>query len=715
MSINNQKFFCPDCTAEISAYMQASGSASHKRSLMRSVALILAQFVLCCFLSNCIIDQESDSEPTEQSLQSVPAAIPAATPEEAEQLNKTALAYLIETKERTQPFYRLYEGTDFNTVCFEGTVRVTSTIPDPEKNDYDDCLYALFVEIDSLFSEVKTDTRIACEVIVNAPIMKDKAILQCNAFLPGDKIRCTCAEYDAMPQDIQEIQLSDDILSYEHQQYYPLEIKRISAFHNGGNRNFAKREITILPIQTLPKDEKAAALRKERIEDEIARIEEEIKKHGGSFEKWNEEYRPITQKYKKLCNEGYKGWIKDSFFSAVGGEATYNTREYIEGITPYKEFLEKNNIDLIVVRVPSKRDFAARVLASDDFQENPAWVEHYYECLKNDIEIIDPMPEMWKHRFDFPLFYFYHIPTESHPLEGTSFIIAKVLSEVLKRYDYSKTDQPITLEDSDYKNTKAASMKSYFWPDGNKKFNPEENIVFKQTNQNGKTIGDLVVNTGSPFLFLSNSSFMFPMRSLGASVPGYSAFFLQHIPDWFYQNGIGCAMIRALISRRDYLSNRKAVIMVGNTTIWRGDFPQLPKYIQDDVDRITLEKTLDLVDDKLVVSAMEGCLFSKDDSGVHIMQEKDQSFTMELSIPPFNEKSTCMIRLNFERSTHLVIDAFSEDDSLIDSFTTAIGNNTCADLFIPISNKKTTLFIRCSPKSESLTHSVLKRIELWYY
>ena len=92
---------------------------------------------------------------------------------------------------------------------------------------------------------------------------------------------------------------------------------------------------------------------------------------------------------------------------------------------PYKKYLEENNIDLIVLRIPSKWDFAARVLASDDFHENPEWVEHYYECLKNDIEIVDPMPEMWNHRFDFPLFYFYHVPSEIHPFEGQAFISAQ--------------------------------------------------------------------------------------------------------------------------------------------------------------------------------------------------------------------------------------------------------------------------------------------------
>ena len=641
-----------------------------------------------------------------------PVAIPVATREEAIRLNENAIAYALSEKGNRAPFLDLYQDNKLETVSFQGIVRAVSTIPDPEKNDYDNCMYTLFVEIDSVLSKISPEMKIASEVIVNVPIMKEKELIQENMFLPGDKVRCICAEYDAMPQAIQEIQLSDDIQSYELQCFYPTWIKKISVFQKGGNRYFAKKEITILPIQILPKDEKALILRKERIQNEITRIEEEIKKHGGSFEKWKEEYKPISEKYQKMASEGFKGWINDSFFAATeGNEATYDTQAYIEGITPYKKYLEKNNIDLIVLRIPSKRDFAVRVLASDEFLENPAWVEHYYECLLNDIEIVDPMPEMWKHRFDFPLFYFFHIPAEGHPFEGTSLIAAKVVSEVLKRYDYSQTDQPITLEDSDYK----TNDELYFWPEGNKKFNPEDNIVFKQTNQNRKTIGELAVNTGSPFLFLSNSYFMYPRRSLGASVPGYSAFYLQHIPDWFFQNGIGNPMIRTLITNRDALSNRKAVIMVGHPSFWRGGFPVLPKYLQDMATNISLEKTLDVIDDKLVVSESEGCSFTRDEDGdVHVKLEKDQSFTMEISIPPVDGKNTCMIRLNFEKSSHLAITALSDKKTLIDMFTTASGQNTCADLFIPVSNVATTVFIRCSPRL-AVTLFTLKKIELWYY
>ena len=151
-------------------------------------------------------------------------------------------------------FYSFFEGIDLDTVSFEGTVRSSSQIPDPKNNDYPNCLYAVFIELDSVLSSTPLSEKMAYEVIVNIPVMKDKTLLSSNIFLPGSKVSCICAEYDALPQELQEIQLSDDIQSFEHQQYYALSIVEVKQFQKTGKKDFAKQEITILPIISLPKD-----------------------------------------------------------------------------------------------------------------------------------------------------------------------------------------------------------------------------------------------------------------------------------------------------------------------------------------------------------------------------------------------------------------------------------------------------------------------------
>lgn len=223
------------------------------------------------------------------------------------------------------------------------------------------------------------------------------------------------------------------------------------------------------------------------------------------------------------------------------------------------------------------------MLAADDFLENPAWVEHQYECLKNDIEIIDPMPAMWEERFDFPLFYFYHWPTEYHPCEGTAFVLGKEIAEVLKRYPHPKAEPEIVLRDFQC----GIDRPGFYWPDGNGKFDPEENLVMKQAVQDGDPLG-VVLCSGAPFLFFSGSAFWFPQGSLGASVPAYAAYFLQTRPDWFYQRGDVNPLVKHL-ANSDILHSRRAVVFVGSPETWPG-FPPLPKYILDGARRLTLEK-----------------------------------------------------------------------------------------------------------------------------
>jgi len=622
-----------------------------------------------------------------------------------------------------EPLAELYENGKFDIIIFEGTVKTVSATPDPERNDYPNCLYTLLVELNSVQSP-SSSPGIAREVIICVPVMKDKKILAGNIFSPGDMISCRCARIDDMPSGIREIQVSDDIQSFEHQQYFAFGVKKITSFASG-YQNFAKRQIKIEPIKTLPRDEAAAKAREHRIQSEIARIEEELKKHGGSFLSWKNEYMQTTgQKYQDMRKEHWAGWIKDSYFAAEEDESGYNTKKFISGIIPYNNYLKKNNIDLIILRIPFKGDFAARVLASDEFQENPEWLEFYYECLQNDIEIVDPMPEMWKHRFDFPLFYFYHISKEVHPLEGTSFIAAQVLSEILKRYEYKKSDSPISLE----RTTPTRRDPRFFWPKGNAKFNPDEHIVFSQVVRDGETIGSLLPDTESPFLLLSNSLFAYPWYRLGASVPGYTAYFIQSIPAWLYQDGIGNEMLRNLVANPQYLHHRKAVIMFSGD--WHRGAPNIPKYLQDGAQAMTLEKTMNLLSDEIDRSEVKNFTFSRTPSGAvrfsqfgpselqNVPEQDDKMFRIRLTVPPCEGKTTCMIRVNFERSSYLNITALIEQSmgtvDAVDTTTSSFGENIRADLYVPISNIPESVYLLFAPfypQNEFLVNN----IELWYY
>lgn len=646
-----------------------------------------------------------------------PAAVPVVTAEEARQLNEEAIAWFESEKEKREPFWHLYKDLQPSAVFMEGTVRDASFIPNPEENDYPDCLYSLMIEVNSFSFPNSPDKTISQELIINVPIIKDENILQDNIFRSGDKLALTCSAYDDMPDKVKEIQVSDDYQSFEHNYYYVLTINKTNAFSNTGSKKFSKRQITVLPIKTLERDEVASKKRADRIQSEIKRIENELSKHGGSFAKWKEEYKPIGDKYKELVKEKSEYWIGDSFFSAGGNEGGYYSQKFIDSILPYKKYLEDNNIDLLLVRVPSKDDFAARVMVHDDFYENPAWVEFQYACLMKDLEIIDAMPEMWKHRLDFPLFYYYHT-SEHHPFEGAYYMIAKCISDVLKRYksfNRLQGDEELYLVDASVKGTN----ESFFWPKGNKKFDPMEKITFKEVWQNGKSI-EIQSNTGSPFIFLSNSyggRFLVPTLSIA----NYTAFFLQHIPDWSYQVSLYNAMLRNLVTYPERLSQRSCVIMICMPSMFTNTFPPFPKYISDGTNCITLEKTLEFLSDDMEILDNNHYLINKEEkNGVSVKLNPDdtassfeKAFHVVFTIPPIETKKNCMIRvnlLNSQGSFFTVIDY--ETQTVFESMCEPPrGTNQHVDLFVPMSDKerKIKLKIACG------NPQILDNIELWYY
>lgn len=652
-----------------------------------------------------------------------PTAIPVVTQEEAEKANQEAIALITAEKEKTEPFFILYEGLRFDTISFEGTVRTVSPIPNPEENDYPNCLYSLLVDVNS-FSTTASDKEIAPEIIINAPIIKDKKVVEAFRFLPGDKISCLCVEYEAMPHSIQEIQLSDSIQSFEHTMYYPISANHIDYLQPKRIDGFAKQKIAIHTVQPTPKDENAARRRKERIQEEIARIEEELKQHGGSFEMWEKEYAPIAEKYKEMSGEEMSVWIKDSFFSAGGKEGEeirYNTKQYIDGLKPYKEYLESKNIDLIVVRIPGKGDFAARVLASDDYQENPAWVKHYYECLKNDIEIVDPMPEMWKHRFDFPLFYYYK-SEEIHPFEGTYYYCASVLSEVLKRYHISKDQHSYSLKRvfhplNTYTARKFPSL--FLYPSGNPTFDPQKPLEYNQVQRDGSVLEDFAVNSGSPILFLSNSFFGCRDYTKDLGLPQYASFFLELVPDWLYQPGGYSSLVRSLLtSNDDLLSGRKVVILVGMQRMW-ASFPSFPRYISDNAESLSLEYKLSIADENVnIINKSSFNIHKKKESNIVSFKLTDADKTaipliFSMEIPAIEDKRVCMVRIKIINNGAIVLSVNDANDKTpIDSCLFPGYEAKSCDIFVPVESQSRQVEITLNGIKNN---DKLDDIELWYY
>ena len=630
---------------------------------------------------------------------SFPAAVPFLTPEEA----------VLLTKEQKDPFFRLYENEELETIIFEGTVRAVSTIPDPQKNDYPDCLYVVRLDINSFQSDSPLSKKITKELYVAIPILKDNIVVPSHLLKPGDKIVCHSVLYDDMPQTINEIQLSDDFQSFEDSYYYVFDLTKTNDFSFNGSKAFAKKELIIPSIQSLPKDEEASLLRKKRIQEEISRIEEELKMHGGTFDAWKNEYKAIAEKFKNLQNEKWSGWIGNSYFSAgTDSELSYNTEEFIKGILPYKTYLEEKGIDLIVLRVPHKQDFAARVLASETFQENPAWIEHYYNCLKNDIEIVDPMPEMWKHRFDLPAFYIYWT-NQSHPGEGMHFFAAKYLASILERYGYKPETNSFSIRRVKTKGNNADLL----YPSGNEKYPSGSNIEYYQVLQGENVLTDLEQNSGSPFLFVSNS-FFGKVPYYDETLPKYVTYHLQSAVDWLYQPSKHASLYRILLSDMELLSNRKAVIVIGMKGMW-SSIPAMPRYYIDGISKMTLEKTICF--DELSIFDNNLYLFKETGEGTQIDYNAQRSFSFNLTLPAVPGMQTCVVRIKFYANSYPRVTAIdSQDGTIIESaIQPGVNFNRYCEFYIPVKNEPRVITFKFEYIAGESNTTYFDKCELWYY
>lgn len=128
------------------------------------------------------------------------------------------------------PFDTFYQKGTMRIFSLEGKIRSLSPLPDPQKNDYPDCLYSAMVEVDSFSCPDNADQRIAKEIIVNIPVMRSKKIFVQNVFRAGDKISVKCVQYDIMPEKIRNIQVSDSFQSFEHDYFYVIDAKKYGFF-----------------------------------------------------------------------------------------------------------------------------------------------------------------------------------------------------------------------------------------------------------------------------------------------------------------------------------------------------------------------------------------------------------------------------------------------------------------------------------------------------
>lgn len=542
----------------------------------------------------------------------------------------------------------------------EGEVTAVSALPDPAVNDYPNCFYTVEVKVNYASEKLVKST-----AVIAIPIMKNRKLLDGNIVKTGEKIGFTVVYYEKLPVKLKEIQLSDDIQDFDNEYLYCLGMRRDIKFRHGSSVA-SENKIFIPEIPTNNADLAARQARQKRIDSELEKTKLKLQKYkDGSL------WRNFCNDYKQLQKSNYSTWRNGSFYAATHGPFYYSAakaRLFSQTVARYQEFLAQHNIDLILVRIPTKGELAMCALTDrDEFIDNPDWLKFYITCLEAGIEIIDPLEAMWHKRFEYPLFYFYHIVREAHPFAGTSIVTAEEIRKVLTRYNIAVTEKVLySLVTAGYEDKKYA--KRNYYPEGNPSYPASSPmkfpaVVLKDTHEVPLFQGD----TDGPFIFLSNSFAAYPSKAAGASIPHYLGQSMNLPMAWFYRDGTGNAMLRSLLTKPEYLKKRRAIIMVMHPNQWWEHFPELPKYFISGAKSLTRAKVYNPDDLMKLIPEADKKYFKTDKSGALQVLRKKARSGGNIVLPEIEGKKNVMLRFHFIKHSYITMEFFGCDGVLKDT------------------------------------------------
>lgn len=440
----------------------------------------------------------------------------------------------------------------------EGTLIEVSKLPSAEVSPYPDCYFTAVLAVDHVVSGQRVPGKVA---LVLPGFFSRKYATEAKLKY-GDKIHATLIRLASMPDSVRQTQQADDIEDISLEFFYARNVQTVEKFTEGTTPGILQQvSSNDKSVIFQPVDENARAIRSEWINSDLKEINKMLAKHGGDWEEWFKSYRNYREEYKKQFSKKASRWIGDSFFSAgYSPDGKIYSSEFISSVISLKRYLEKRNVDLILVRVPNKGEIVEDLFSPLplDKTSNPYLFRMYKELLEADVEIIaDIIPKAKAARLKYPLMFWYQDFAEGHPAEGMSWVIAEELAKRVKRY------MPVEAMPKKHFLIKEASQptRDFKWPGGNPRFSPNDYVRFAViTDDKGKRL-EIKQSDDSPILMLGSSFIAYPSLDKGGSIPHYLTYLTGIVPDILFRAGGDKAMLRSVAREGDTFLAKRSVCL----------------------------------------------------------------------------------------------------------------------------------------------------------
>ncbi len=445
-----------------------------------------------------------------------------------------------------------------NQSVIVGTLVQVTRLPDPKRTPYADCLFTATFEAAGVVSGPTVEPRI----ILLLPGFLGRQYQKESSYTPSIRLKARVIPHASMPDRIQQIQQIDDSEEATLPRYYAATTEVVTAFDEELQPTRARTRSDVLTYT--PIDRRSPRARTERrrlVQHDLSVIKSLLQEHGGNWDRWYDETRACRQELAEAIREGRAGWLGDTYFAAssAASDRLYDPA-FVHSLIAFRDYLENRHIDLIVLRIPMKGEVCADIFSRlpPGNTYNPRLLQFYADLLEADVEVVtDVIAEATHSRTNWPLMYWYQDPTEGHPAEGISWVIARSIAKRLSRYDLTETQQPMPFLLRETSETNRNFRTVFVWPRGNPRFPAGAPVRYQTVMTRDRLPLPVTQANDSPVLMLGSSYIAGPNMAVGASVPHYLAYLTGHVPNIFCRYGSDDSIPRSLAREGDgFLTNR---------------------------------------------------------------------------------------------------------------------------------------------------------------